>query len=49
MADGEAGNAIGKLCAGWATKIVWMDRSAEPFVSTLGWRNGKEIMEKEHV
>ena len=32
MAAGEAGNEIGKLCAGGATKIVWVDRSAEPFV-----------------
>ena len=38
MADGEAGNAIGKLCAGWATKIVWMDRSTEPFV--VHWDGG---------
>ena len=32
MAGGEAGNAMGKLCVGQATKIVWVDRSAEPFV-----------------
>ena len=32
MAGGEAGNAMGKLCAGRATKIVWVDRYAEPFV-----------------
>ena len=32
MAGGKAGNTIGKLCAGRATKIVWVDRSAEPFV-----------------
>ena len=33
MAGGEAGNTIGKLCAGRATKIVRVDRSAEPFVA----------------
>ena len=49
MAYGEAGNAIGKLCAGQATKIVWEDHSAEPFCSTLGWRNGKSIMGKENL
>ena len=32
MAGGKAGNTIGKLCASRATKIVWVDRSAEPFV-----------------
>ena len=32
MAGGKAGNTIGKLCAGRATKIVWVDRSAEPLV-----------------
>ena len=32
MAGGKAGNAMGKLCFGRATKIVWVDRSAEPFV-----------------
>ena len=32
MAGGKAGNAIGKLWAGQATKIVWLDCSAEPFV-----------------
>ena len=38
MAYGEAGNAIGKLCAGQATKIVWEDHSAEPFV--VHWDGG---------
>ena len=33
MVDGEAGNAINKLCAGWETKNVWADRSAKPFVT----------------
>ena len=32
MAGGKAGNAMGKFCFGRATKIVWVDRSAEPFV-----------------
>ena len=38
MAYGEAGNAIGKLCAGQATKIVWEDHSAEPFL--VHWDGG---------
>ena len=29
MASGETGNAIAKFCAGWATKIMWVDCSAE--------------------
>ena len=33
MAGDEAGSAIGKLYSGWATKIVWVDCSAEPFVA----------------
>ena len=33
MAGGEAGNAISKLCVGRATKNVYVDRSAEPFVA----------------
>ena len=32
MAGGEAGNAMGKLCVSRATKIVWVDRPAGPFV-----------------
>ena len=32
-AGGEVGNAIGKLRAGKATKIVWVDRFANPFVA----------------
>ena len=33
MASGKAGNAIGKLCNGRATKIVWVDSSTEPLVA----------------
>ena len=33
MASGEAGNAIGEMCAGHMTKIVWVDCSVEPFVA----------------
>ena len=48
MAGGEAGNAMGKLCTNRTTKIVWVDRSAEPFV--VYWdRVWQKIMEKEHV
>ena len=33
MAGGKAGNAIGRLCAGRAIKIVWVNHSAEPFIA----------------
>ena len=33
MASGEACNAIGKLCAGRTTKIVWVDCAAESLVA----------------
>ena len=33
MAGGKVGNAIGKLCIGRVTKIVWVDRSAKSFVA----------------
>ena len=33
MASGEAGIAMGKLCTGWATKILSVDCSAEPAVA----------------
>ena len=45
MAYGEAGNAIGKLCAGQATKIVWEDHSAEPFV--VHWDGGMANQSRE--
>ena len=38
MAGGEAGNAIGTLCASLETKIVRVDPSAEPFIA---YRNGE--------
>ena len=45
MANGEEGNAIGKLCAGQATKIVWEDHSAEPFL--VHWDGGMANQSRE--
>ena len=46
MAGGKAGNAIGRLCAGRATKIVWVDHSAEPFIAHWDGEIGNESCKK---
>ena len=49
IASAEAGNAICIFCAGQATKIVWVDCSAEPLVAHWYEEMANKPWKKEHV